>query len=412
MKQILIVLSLTLLLASCNNDLCKQTVTYTKATAIYGSMDDVRNQPTNGVATQIENPGKVYVGENYLLIGEENKGIHVIDNSNPENPTEVNFINISGNKEFYVEGNALYAESLTDVVKYNIDNLLDVTVDSRAMNVFEFNNFDQEGNEIIGFDFEVVTEKLDCDAKINAGSTIFYSWNNEIIPASTVPVSFAGSSVGGIGTVNRIAYNNDHLYIINRSQMFTLADNNQLELINKDHAGWRMETLFPYEDHLFIGTETGMLIYSIENSPTPEYFARFDHAQACDPVLPKNGVAYVTLRSGSECQGFTNELDVINISNLASPSLSGVYEIDTPYGMSASGNILYVGQGENGISMYDITDPLMPSLIHQDRAVEAYDIISHPTDNNRILIAGTNGIDQYQIGDDVKDLTLISQIQY
>jgi len=337
MKHILVVLTLTVLLASCNADICKQTVTYTKATAIYGNMDEIRNETVNSAVQQIENPGKIYVGEDFLLIGEENKGIHVVDNSDPKNPTQVNFINIHG---------------------------------------------------------------------------IFYDWNSEIIPASSVPASFAGSSTGAIGTVNRLAYTDDHLYIINRTQLFTLADGIELELLNKEYAGWAMETLYPHEDHLFIGTESGMLIYSLDNSESPQFFADFDHAQACDPVLPKGDVAYVTLRSGSECQGFTNELDVVDISNLASPSLAKVIQLDSPYGMSVSGDILYVGQGVNGISMLDISDDLNPQLIHQDRSVEAYDIISHPTDNSRILIAGTDGIDQYQIGDDVKDLTLVSKIQY
>lgn len=412
MKHILVVLTLTVLLASCNADICKQTVTYTKATAIYGNMDEIRNETVNSAVQQIENPGKIYVGEDFLLIGEENKGIHVVDNSDPKNPTQVNFINIHGNKEFYVEGNSLYAESLVDVVKYNIQDIQNITVDSRAQNVFEFNGIDANGNTIVGFETELVTEELDCKAGINDGATIFYDWNSEIIPASSVPASFAGSSTGAIGTVNRLAYTDDHLYIINRTQLFTLADGIELELLNKEYAGWAMETLYPHEDHLFIGTESGMLIYSLDNSESPQFFADFDHAQACDPVLPKGDVAYVTLRSGSECQGFTNELDVVDISNLASPSLAKVIQLDSPYGMSVSGDILYVGQGVNGISMLDISDDLNPQLIHQDRSVEAYDIISHPTDNSRILIAGTDGIDQYQIGDDVKDLTLVSKIQY
>lgn len=412
MKQILAVLSLGILLASCNGDLCKQTVTYTKATAIYGSMDDVRNQPVNAAIRKIENPGKVYVGDNYLLIGEENKGIHIIDNSNPESPVQLNFINVHGNKEFFVEGNSLYAESLTDVIKYDITNLNNVTIESRAQDVFEFQNIDQTGNEIIGFDLEIVTEEFDCDTEINEGVTVFFDWKNEIIPTSSVPVSFAGSSVGGVGTVNRIAYTNDHLYIINRTQMFTLSDETELELISKENAGWAMETLFPFEDNLFIGTESGMLVYSVAEGSSPQFFSSFDHAQACDPVLPKGNVAYVTLRSGTQCQGFTNELDVVNISNLASPSLANVVELETPYGMAVSGNTLFVGQGENGISMLNITDELNPILFNQDPSVEAYDIISHPTDDSRILIAGTQGIDQYQIGDDVKDLTLIGQIQY
>ena len=37
---------------------------------------------------------------------------------------------------------------------------------------------------------------------------------------------------------------------------------------------------------------------------------------SCDPVVVQGDYAFVTLRGGTECQGFSNQLDIIDISTL------------------------------------------------------------------------------------------------
>lgn len=46
------------------------------------SEQDVKTLP----AREIENPGKIYVINDYLLVVDQLKGIHVFNNDNPENP--------------------------------------------------------------------------------------------------------------------------------------------------------------------------------------------------------------------------------------------------------------------------------------------------------------------------------------
>lgn len=413
MRHLIYLLFASIIITSCGKEICNQTVTYTKATAIYGDLDELRNVQVNAAVRAIENPGKIYVGSDYLLIGEEKEGIHVIDNSDAYNPQAINFIQIPQNKEFYVEGNILYAESMYDVVSYDLSDLENVTMRSRELDVFQADFTNSNGEKLVGFTFEEVREEVDCNSQINPTQINYFGWNNELIPNSAVPSSFAGNSTGGVGTVNRMAYNNNHLYIINERDLFVLSDYGQLSYIStQSNIGWDMETIFPYEDNLFIGTQNGMLIYNLDNESSPEYEARFDHAQACDPVLPTDNVAYVTLRSGSACQGFNNELDVINISDLQNPFLEKVVQLESPYGMSKSGDVLYVGEGENGLSIFDVTDRVNPILIKKESSVEAYDIIAHPTNSSRILIAGTSGIGQYEIDATIHNLTLLSNISY
>ncbi|MBK8279937.1 MAG: hypothetical protein IPK94_07395 [Saprospiraceae bacterium] len=47
----------------------------------------------------------------------------------------------------------------------------------------------------------------------------------------------------------------------------------------------------------------------------------FSHARACDPVYVEGDIAYITLRNGTRCENFTNELDVVDITNITSPRL-------------------------------------------------------------------------------------------
>lgn len=60
-----------LFMTSCESDQCTQTISYTKATAIYQNLDDTRNVELWSPAKEISDPGKIYVADNYLLIGEE-----------------------------------------------------------------------------------------------------------------------------------------------------------------------------------------------------------------------------------------------------------------------------------------------------------------------------------------------------
>ena len=52
-----------------------------------------------------------------------------------------------------------------------------------------------------------------------------------------------------------------------------------------------------------------MYIYDNSNPHNPTYMSQFEHAEVCDPVFIEGNFAYVTLRSGSRCNGFQNQLD-------------------------------------------------------------------------------------------------------
>ncbi len=59
----------------------------------------------------LTNPGKIYTYGSTLFINELNAGIHVINNSNPQNPVPLKFIKILGNVDIAVKDNILYADN-------------------------------------------------------------------------------------------------------------------------------------------------------------------------------------------------------------------------------------------------------------------------------------------------------------
>lgn len=403
---------------SCEKDFTKVEVTYTKATAIYGDLEDLRSQQLVSEARDIVNPGKIFVGENMILVGEEGEGIHWIDNTDPANPSHKLFINIPLNREFYVKGNTLYAESHYDMLKLDISSAEQVAIVSRVENAFSEDIVNDKGETLIGFHFEEVTEKVDENSEINQSiwgnhNVIYFDYINRLIPASAVPASFSGNSSQNIGTVNRIAYADEHVYVLGHSTVYSFADNGNLDFLGSNLVGSQMETIYPHDDHLFIGTRNSMMIMSAQNPAQLTHAGTFWHATSCDPVFPVGDVAYVTLRTGdfSNCPGDVNALVVLDIQRMDNPFELQEIEMESPFGMTKSGERLYVGEGANGLKVFDASNPRALELEFWEENIEAYDIIPHPNRSDMLLIASPNGLGQYEI-EGGSTLGLISRLDY
>lgn len=105
----------------------------------------------------IVNSGKIYVFDDFLFINEVNKGFHVFDYSNAENPVPLCFINTPGATDVSIKNGMLYINQAVDLItlKYNSDTkIFDVLY--RNTNVFPqkispdgFEFYDINANEII-----------------------------------------------------------------------------------------------------------------------------------------------------------------------------------------------------------------------------------------------------------------------
>ena len=398
--------------SSCSDQLCQQEVTYTKATAVYANLDDFRVDNLNESPKQLESANKIYLSNNLILISERMKGIHVFDNSDPKNPVAINFLNIPGNNEMFVEGNFIYADSYYDMLKVDISSPLQAEVVSRLEQAFTSNIINDAGEILVGFNEEIVTEELSCDANIQTDSRVYLDWKRDRIDDSAIPTAFVSNSNGTLGTANRIAKVEDLIFIIDNTNIYTFQDNVKItEAAPSKALGSALETIYPAHDYLYIGSNNGMSIYKINSDNRSSFIGSFRHATGCDPVLPVDqNVAYVTLRSGDDCPGVENNISIVNISNPHDPTLIQVLTMDSPYGMTMHNDKLYVGEGVNGFKIFDASKRDEIKLIETNRSIETYDIIVHPIDNNILLFANPNGISQYATQG--QEYNLLSSITY
>lgn len=82
------------------------------------------------------NPGKIYTYGDYLLVNERMAGIHIIDNSDPENPVNLHFLRIAGNIDMVLKGNFIYADQTGSLLTIDVSNTAEVKLVNKINNVF------------------------------------------------------------------------------------------------------------------------------------------------------------------------------------------------------------------------------------------------------------------------------------
>ncbi len=211
------------------------------------------------------------------------------------------------------------------------------------------------------------------------------------------------------GSTARFSLKGNHLFVISGNREITSFDVSSAgNPVNEGNTnvGADIETLFPKDSLLFVGSQWGMYIYDVSNPASPQYISQFNHVFSCDPVVADNDYAYVTLRAnGNNCGRFSNELQVLDISNLHSPQQVGVYAMEGPNGLGKSGDKLFVC--DDGLKVFDAQDPTDLNLTQHFTDIQAFDVIP----NSGVLMAiAPEAFRQYDIRGD--SITLLSTIDF
>lgn len=98
--------------------------------------------------------GKIYAYGNYLFQVEQNEGIHIIDNSNPQQAHKIAFLKVPAASELAIRANHLYTNNLDDLVVFDISNITSPQLVSRVENAFP--QINQEYPPLNGVYFECV----------------------------------------------------------------------------------------------------------------------------------------------------------------------------------------------------------------------------------------------------------------
>ena len=140
-------------------------------------------------------------------------------------------------------------------------------------------------------------------------------------------------STGTGGSMAQFTIIDSYLYTVDYKSLkvFLISDPANPELLETINLGVGIETIYPENDHLFIGTQNGVLIYDVTNPRSPEKVSEVDHVTSCDPVIANDQYAIATLRGGTPCNGNLNLLDIIDIEDLSNPTLVASRELINPY---------------------------------------------------------------------------------
>ena len=421
-------LGLSVLLEGCT-DKCEVTNEYVYYEPVYTTVEEIRSSVALEPAQEIERVGKLYFKDGMLYVNEPGEGIHIIDNRDPASPVQLKFLNIPGNYDLAIKGNTLYADSYVDLAAFDVSDVSNIHEVSRVEGAFK--NYQVFGHAIdenccVITSFQekksVYINDSDCSAPpIRTWGNVFNEAGgggivvrtdmvaNFSTMAAIAPGSGSGSGVGG--SLARFTISGDHLYLLDGGELHAVnvADETNPVPGSRTYLAWDIETLFPYEQNLFVGSMTGMHILDISSPELPVRLSTFQHVMSCDPVVVEGDYAYVTLRTGNLCAGDVNQLDVIDISDLRSPQLVRTYPMTNPHGLGIDNHMLFVCDGSAGLKAYDATDvnKIDQNLVAHHANIHAVDVIPF---NNVLMMIGQDGIYQYDYSNP-KDLKILSLIR-
>ncbi len=341
-------------------------------------------------------PGKVYLYDNHLFINSMSAGINIYNVGNSSNPVHKSHIDISRSVDLAVNGNYLYADSGGDLNVYDISDISEPELISTLKELF----YDHHSGD---FSYG------DSDGSSDGRSGVFMCFGASESSKQASPPASSGQG----GSMARFAISGGFLYCVNGSNLITvsLEEPDNPEKIDSIYVGFNIETIFPHEEYLFIGSQTGMFIYSILNPELPAYVSEFSHARACDPVVVSGEYAFVTLRAGSNCGGTSDQMDILNMSDISNPVLLKSYGLSGPYGLGVDPEFIYICDGADGVRIIDWRDPdtlNQVNLINDDIGF-AYDVIL--SSGKVLYISTSKGIYLYDVLN-IQDVKFLSWINY
>ncbi|WP_111706649.1 LVIVD repeat-containing protein [Lutibacter citreus] len=407
-KNIFLIFATLLFMLSCNEkDDNLETVNVAKAE--YMSLKALRSSVDIIAPRPIDESGKIYAYKNLVLVNDVEKGIHIIDNSNPAQPVKKAFIKIIANKDMEIKGDFLYADSLMDLVVFDISDLNNIFEVARLEDVFpwyvpmplvdnlivDYGEGDNTQNEIIvGWDISQERRNIeDVKNDYNTGGVFF---DNTFALASS-------ESTGQGGSLARFKIVDEYLYAVDSHNIniFNISNLEKPRELNDVHAGFDIETIFNRGDQLFLGSMSGMYIYDISKPGSPQFVSEFQHGTACDPVVVDDKYAYITLRAGNFCGAFDSSLEIVDVSDIYNIEHVKSYSMDNPYGLGIKDDLLFICDGTSGLKVYNKENVEELKLINTFKNINTFDVI--PMENNLLLI-GDNTLYQYKYSGESIDL--------
>jgi hypothetical protein len=322
-------------------------------------------------------PHNIYLYDSLLVIADSSTGIHIYSVKNEQSPVFKQRIPLGGNTGVAMRGNVLYANSFGRILALRLTS---------------------------GSTYEIASV-IKEDPSWPMYNDEYTGWGCQNNPVPMAP----GTSSGQGGSYAIFAVIDTFLYYINNSSIVTMSISNPDNPVklNETFVDWTIETLFPTQRYLYVGSYSGMYIFDRSNPAQPVQTGTTTHIRAYDPVVVSDTMAYVTLRTNWYSWYPQDELVMVNVSNPAQADSLAAIPLLTPYGLAVSDTLLYVAQGTNGYCLLDVKDPMAVRTLRSWQTPYARDFIWLGT---RLYLMGLNDVRIYDASDPAAPL-LLSTIQ-
>jgi hypothetical protein len=206
----------------------------------------------------------------------------------------------------------------------------------------------------------------------------------------------AANSTSKAGSLTRFTVEGNYLYAVDNHFLYaySLSNPSTPSKVFTSPLNYDIETIYSYNNRLFLGTKTGLYIYSIDTAASPRLIGEAKHARSCDPVVVNDSVAFVTLKSGTSCGPAVSGLYIHDIKDLMHPILKKTINLPDPVGLGLQDSILYICCGNDGLKVFNITAPFSPALISTKTDGKFIDVIPY---NQNLICFVEDGVILYNI---------------
>ena len=223
----------------------------------------------------------------------------------------------------------------------------------------------------------------------------------------------ATADVGTAGSLARFTINGDYLYAIDRSHIeaIDISTPSEPKSVHSISVSWNIETLFSYQNYIYVGARDGMYIYEQQANGTLDLTNLNLHSVSCDPVVVSNDLAFVTLRSRAGCNRQLDQTNSLNIYDVSNPEQSNkIYtkELYAPAGLAVDNNLLFICDTDAGLKIFDINQTANSvdiSLKETVKSLHCNDVIAS---QNTLYIRTENNVTLYDYSSN--PLTLLGVI--
>ena len=431
LRHLLLIPMLAVLFTSCLEEVCEENRIVRGFEPVVVNAEEWRSSTFPITAPQpVCEASGFYVYDQYLLMVEETKGLHIYDNSDPANPRAITFMEAPGVQGMAVRNGILYLNQFTDLVAFDLTDPAQPEAVGRTPDAFEphtvFARQLDNGEFVVEWVETAEQRVVNCNdpqfsSRFWSENGVFFADDRGSLDFNAFSQSTAGNpetvsggeNVGQGGSLARFTIANGTLYVVDESRLktFDLTDPEQPVFVGNAELGRGIETLFPYGNQLYVGSRTGMHIYDVSEPLAPQHLSTFEHVLSCDPVVVANDLAYVTLWGGRDCGATDDQLEIIDVSDPRNPVSLQITPMSSSHGLGVAEGKLFLCAQWEGLRVFDLDDNgLLGQPLDHVEGIIARDVIVQPQTNHLIVLGYyEDGVSQYEYADDGR-LSAVSRL--